>query len=337
MAAAIAKDERTWTRNVFPGNGVRIHGWRRGKVRGRPPCRPIRHEVGLVWSLLAPVVAAPAQAAQKAEASFNAQAAVWTKLVDTSGDLAVNVAVALLIAAATVWAAGWANRLVRSTIARIHRRGEPGDPTLQIFAGSVARNIVLIMGFVAVLQQLGVRTTSIVAVLGAASLAIGLALQGALANVAAGVMILFFRPYRVGDIIETGGRTGVVRSLDLFITELATLDNLKIVIPNGKVFGDVIVNHSFHDQRRADAVFRLAPSADAPAVMRRLRERLAADPRVLKRPPPLVEISGTGEAWIEVAARPWVRREDYGAVKSDQMLCGILLERDPNTDLPPPV
>lgn len=135
--------------------------------------------------------------------------------------------------------------------------------TLQTFAGSMARSLVLVVGLVAVLQQLGVRTTSIISVLGAPSLAIGLALQGALSHVAAAVMILLLRPYRVGDITETGGRVGRVEALDLFVTDLETLDNLKVVIPNSKVFADVVMNHTHHDRRRADVSLRLpAHSSD---------------------------------------------------------------------------
>jgi small conductance mechanosensitive channel len=207
--------------------------------------------------------------------------------------------------------------------------------TLLSFVASMSRNVVLIIGLVAVLQQLGVKTTSIIAVLGAASLAVGLALQGALSNVAAGVMILLLRPYRVGDIIESAGRTGHVRALDLFVTELSTPDNLKIVIPNGKLFGDVIVNHTYHARRRADVVLRLPLAADVRKIMERLRLRLEADPRVDKTPPPIVELTGAAEAWVELAARPWVHRENLAAMKSDLIFCARLLEADPDADLPP--
>ena len=271
-------------------------------------------------------------AAQKA---VNLDTTVWTKLVDTSGDFLVNLAVALLILMATVWAAGWAGKLTQQALARFHRKRDT-DPTLRIFAASVARNAVMIIGGIAVLQQLGVKTTSIIAAVGAASLAIGLAMQGALSNVAAGVMILMFRPYRVGDIIESAGRIGRVRSLDLFVTELATLDNLKIVLPNGKVFADVIINHSFHDMRRADAVFRVPLTADIPALLKRVAERLGKDSRVLKDPPPIVEVTGMAETWVEVAVRPWAERDNYGPVKADLLLCARLLEADPKADLPPP-
>ena len=143
---------------------------------------------------------------------------VLHKFIDAAGDLAVNLVVAVIILTVTWWAAGWASRLVRRLIARVHGGGPP-DVTLQGFAGSAARYLVMIVGLIAVLQQLGVQATSILAVLGAASLAIGLALQGTLSNVAAGVMLLLFRPYRVGDVIEVSGGT---RSLVSTVNERET-------------------------------------------------------------------------------------------------------------------
>jgi small conductance mechanosensitive channel len=263
-----------------------------------------------------------------------AETFAWSKFIDTAGDLAINLAVAAAILAVTIWLAGWANRVMRAALGRVHPRRGAADVTLQTFAGSMARNLVLVVGLVAVLQQLGVRTTSIIAVLGAASLAIGLALQGALSNVAAGVMILLFRPYRVGDIIETGGKVGRVEALDLFVTELATLDNLKVVIPNSKVFGDVVVNHTHHDRRRADVSLRLPATVDAAALIDRLRQRLNEDPRVLKEPAPILELTGVGEAWAELTVRPWTDRENYGRVKADVLLWAKLLEKDLQAALP---
>ncbi len=271
-------------------------------------------------------------AAQKA---VHVDPTVWSKFVDTGGDFVIKLAVALVILVVTVWAAGWAGKLTQQALTRFHRRHDT-DPTLRIFAASVARNAVIIIGSIAMLEQLGVKTTSIIAAVGAASLAIGLAMQGALSNVAAGVMILMFRPYRVGDIIESAGRIGRVRALDLFVTELATLDNLKVVVPNGKVFGDIIINHSFHDMRRADVVFRVPLSADVPAMMKRLSERLKADRRLLKDPPPILEVTGMSEAFVEIAARPWAPRDAYGPVKADLLLCARILEADPEATLPPP-
>ena len=274
------------------------------------------------------------RAASHAQAAVAANTAFWGKLVNTGGDLLVNLVASAVIVIVTLWVSRWAGRLTDEALGRLHRKGG-GDRTLQVFAASVVRNVVIILGAIAVLQQLGVKTTSIVAAVGAASLAIGLAMQGALSNVAAGVMILVFRPYRVGDIIESGARIGRVRSLDLFVTELATLDNLKVVIPNAKVFGDIIINHSFHDRRRADVVFRIPLAADAKTVMERVRTRLDADPRVFADPPPIIEITGMAEPWVEIAVRPWAAANDYGPVKADVLLCARLLEADPAAELPP--
>jgi small conductance mechanosensitive channel len=246
-------------------------------------------------------------------------------LVDSAGDLLANLAVAFLILVATVWLSGWTYRLVRAAVGRMRVHRGPPDPTLEIFIASLARNAVLILGGIAVLQQLGVRTTSIVAAVSAAALALGLALQGALSNVAAGVMTFLLRPYRVGDIIETGGRVGRVANLDLFETELTTLDNLRVVVPNSKLFGEILVNHAAHSDRRADVSFHLSLSADARAVMDGLRARLEADGRVFKDPPPIIELTQFTEAFVEIAVRPWVARDDYGAVKADVLLWAMML------------
>jgi small conductance mechanosensitive channel len=255
------------------------------------------------------------------------------KFADKAGDFAISLTVAAAILVVTLWVAGWAAKLIRRGIARMPRGDHPADTTLAIFAGSMVRYTIVAIGLIAVLQQLGVQTTSILAVFGAASLAVGLAMQGTLSNVAAGVMILLFRPYRVGDLIEVGGRIGRVEALDLFATELATPDNVKVMVPNGKVFGDVITNYSAHSKRRVDVVFRVDLKRDLPAVLAGLKARAEADPRVLNEPAPAVEVLGMAEAWVEAAVRAWVRREDHGAVKSDLMLAARLLSD--GAELPP--
>ena len=261
---------------------------------------------------------------------------IVARLTDMAGKLAVNLVAAAVILTIAIWVSGWASRLVQAAIGRLHSRRHPADPTLQTFVGSVVRFGILAMGIVAVLQQLGVQATSIIAVLTAASLAIGLALQGALSNIAAGVMILIFRPYRVGDVIESAGRKGTVKSLDLLMTELATADNVKVVIPNGKVFGDVILNYSTHRRRRVDVLFRVPLKADIVAVLQRLRERVETDPRVRKDPPPLIEVVDLTEAFAQAAIRVWVAREDVAAVNTDLMLAAHLLADNPQAELAPP-
>ena len=256
------------------------------------------------------------------------------KFTDAAGDLAVNLVVGAIILALTLWASAALAGLTQRAMGRLQGRHAP-DLTLQTFIASMVRYVILLIGFIAVLQQLGVKTTSIVAVLGAASLAVGLALQGALSNVAAGVMILLFRPYRVGDIIETGGKKGTVRALDLVITELATADNLKIVIPNNKVFGDVIVNHSHHPQRRVDVTFRVPASADLGAVMAGVLARAKANPLVLDSPEPTVEVALLAESAVEVMVQAWTRTADHAAVQADLLLAARMIGTGQGADLPP--
>lgn len=259
--------------------------------------------------------------------------AVAADLVSRATQIAIDLAVAAIIVVITLWASRWLSRLARGLVGRASRH-QPPDATLQTFIGSAVRYLVIIVGGVAVLQQLGVKTTSILAVLGAASLAVGLAMQGALSNVAAGVLILALRPYRVGDFIEIGARKGTVRSLDLFVTELATADNLKVVVPNGKVFADIIVNHNFHERRRVDAVLKIPITADVTAVMAGLKARAEANPLVLKDAPVLVEVTNVLHDGVEMAARAWVLPHDHGTVLGDLLLAGRLLETD--QPLPPP-
>lgn len=256
--------------------------------------------------------------------AIGADETMFEKFADKAGDFAVSLVVAGIILVVTFWIAGAVSNLLKKIIGRFPRGGPP-DATLQSFVGSLARYAIVVVGLIAVLQQLGVQTTSIIAVLGAASLAVGLALQGTLSNVAAGVMILLFRPYRVGDTIEVAGRTGRVETLDLFATELATPDNVKVTVPNGKVFGDVITNYSAHADRRVDVVFKVDMKRDLQAVLTGLKARAEADPRVLKDPAPTVEVLNMADIWVEGAVRAWARREDYGAVKSDLMLAARLL------------
>jgi small conductance mechanosensitive channel len=258
---------------------------------------------------------------------------VAADLVDRATQIAIDLAVAGVIVVATLWASRWLSRLARGLVGRVSRHETP-DATLQTFIGSAVRYLVIIVGGVAVLQQLGVKTTSILAVLGAASLAVGLAMQGALSNVAAGVLILALRPYRVGDFIEIGNRKGTVRALDLFVTELATADNLKIVVPNGKVFADLSVNHSFDERRRADAVLKIPITDDVTAVMAGLKARAEVNPLVLKDAPVVVEVTNVLHDGVEIAARAWVLPHDHAALVADLLLAGRLLETD--QPLPPP-
>jgi small conductance mechanosensitive channel len=256
----------------------------------------------------------------------------WATYSHELAALAVNIAVAILIVVVTAWMARSLSALVRRLMLGL-RHGDV-DGTLPAFGASITRYLVWIVGMVAALQQLGVRTTSVLAVLGAASLAVGLALQGALGNVAAGVMILLFRPYRVGHYIETAGKQGTVIMLDLFVTELATPDNLRVMVPNGKVFGDVITNWSAHDSRRVDVVFHVDPKLDLAPVLAALKAFAEQDPRALKTPAPIAEAMSLNELYAEAAVRVWVKPADYASLRSDLVLKAQSLSRPPPQPAP---
>ena len=298
------------------------------------PVTAVVHAASAAPAPPTPVVPIPLQIDDRLRQTLLGDESLLHKFTNAAGDLAVNLVVGVLILALTLWASSWLSNATQRGMGRLRGRHAP-DLTLQTFVASMVRYVILLIGFIAVLQQLGIKTTSILTVLGAASLAIGLALQGALSNVAAGVMILLFRPYRVGDIIETGGKKGTVRALDLVITELATADNLKIVIPNNKVFGDVIVNHSHHLKRRVDVTFRVAAAADLARVMAGVQARAVANPLVLQGPAPTTSVAALGESWVEVETQAWTLAVNHGAVQADLLLAAKLLAAGLAADLPP--
>ena len=252
----------------------------------------------------------------QAQATAAARTVVLSKLVDTGGNLAISLIEAVIILLVTIWIAGWVRSLVAKGFGRLALHHRP-DPMLQVFAASLARNIVLVVGLIAVLQALGIRTTSIIAVLGAASLAVGLALQGALANVASGVLILVFRPFRVGDRVQIAGKDGTVRSLDLFTTELSDPDNVRVIVPNGKAFGDVIVNYSKHENRRIELHLGIDYEDDVDLALKLLIEVAAADPRVLKTPHPWAKLTKLDSSTVEVTLRCWTSPSDFWDARFD--------------------
>ena len=231
------------------------------------------------------------------------------KLSDIAGDFATNAAIALLILIVTLWLSTWAARLVRGAIRHMPRVNQ--DETLQGFVASLVRYGVITLGVIAILHRLGFETTSIITVLGAASLAVGLALQGALSNVAAGVMILIFRPYRVGDVVTMAGKTGTVKRLDLFNTELSDGDGLKVVVPNGKGFGDVITNYTDIPNRRMELNFRVPYEADVTAVVAEMLKIANAEPRLMKTPAPWADATDIQPDAVIVTLRAWTSLDVY--------------------------
>jgi small conductance mechanosensitive channel len=237
-------------------------------------------------------------------------------LVGAAGAFSMRLLVAGLILVATLWAADRIAKVVERALDRVNHR-HPADKTLSNFVSALVRYLVIAIGLVAVLEQLGVQATSVLAVLGAASLAIGLALQGTLGNVAAGVMILLQRPYRVGDRVELGGKTGKVAHLDLFNTKLADYDGRTIYLPNGKVFGDTIINLSQSGRRRIDIAFGIDYDDDVDTALKLLLDVAAADARVLADPKPWANVTGLADSAVNVTVRCWTSPDDWSDVKFD--------------------
>jgi small conductance mechanosensitive channel len=241
--------------------------------------------------------------------------AMIAKLTDMAGDFAINLTVALIILAVTVFASRWAAGITRRALSKV--RGFRHDPTVLSFAVQVVRVLVLIIGLIAVLQRLGVQTTSIIAVLGAASLAVGLALQGTLSNVAAGVMLLILRPYRVGDLIDVGGRVGKVQRLDLFLTQMSDANNVKIVVPNSKVFGDTIMNLSGQHTRRMELKIGVGYGDNLNTARSALISAASANEKVLQDPAPWAGVTALLDSSVEMTLQAWTLSEDYWQARAD--------------------
>ena len=247
-------------------------------------------------------------------------AAMLAKLTDMASDLAVNLTIALIILAATVIGAKWASRITRRALSRV--RGFRHDQTVLSFVVQVVRVVVYIVGFIAVLQRLGVQTTSIIAVLGAASLAVGLALQGTLSNVAAGVLLLVLRPYKVGDVIDVGGASGTVQRLDLFTTQMSNANNHKIVVPNSRVLNEVIVNLTGQKTRRIEILFTVGYGDDLTKARQVLAGVAQSHASVLDDPAPWTGVTGLLDSAVQVTLHAWVRVEDWWQTQADLMQGG---------------
>ncbi|MEH6474935.1 MAG: mechanosensitive ion channel domain-containing protein [Sneathiella sp.] len=191
------------------------------------------------------------------------------------------------------------------------------DSTVVNFLASLSRMSIMTITLLFVLAQFGIQTASLIAVLGAAGLAIGLALQGTLSNVAGGVMLLFFRPMRIGDFVEVAGHAGTVKAVNLFTTEMATGDNVQIILPNASVWGSAIKNFSFHDTRRVDMVMGIAYEDDMDKARGIMLGLIEADPRALKDPAPMVVVSELADSSVNFTVRIWCNSGDYWPLKFD--------------------
>ncbi|MCD6163501.1 MAG: mechanosensitive ion channel [candidate division Zixibacteria bacterium] len=191
------------------------------------------------------------------------------------------------------------------------------DPTVISFVGSVSYVLILVFTILAVLAKFGIETASMIAVLGSVGFAIGFALQGSLSNFAAGLLILVFRYYKVGDYIEAAGVSGTVKEILLFNTVLASPDNVKIMVPSSKIFGDTIKNYSANDIRRIDLIVGVGYTSSIQKSMEIVSKLLNEDKRILTNPKPQIDVSELADSSVNLFIRPWVKRDDYWAVKCD--------------------
>ncbi len=226
--------------------------------------------------------------------------------------LVKNIIVALIIF--------YVGRLAISLVVRGMRkvmRKQNIDKTLETFVCNLVRIVLLIVVIIAAIGQLGIQTTSFIAIFGAAGLAVGLALQGSLSNFASGVLIVLFRPYKVGDFIEGAGVSGSVEQVQILTTVLKTGDNKQVIIPNSKIMGSIITNYSANDKRRVDMVVGVSYSDDLDKVRSTIQELVAVDDRILDEPACTIAVSALADSSVNFVVRPWVKTSDYWPVMFD--------------------
>lgn len=261
-------------------------------------------------------------AAKTAEALENSMAELWR--LTMAGDymsvlnqFVIPMLLQRLLPAVLIFLIGrLIVRLITAAAERLLAKGGM-DETLAKFMGNIISAVLTIVVVLAALQSLGVETTSFAAILAAAGFAVGLALQGSLGNFAAGVMIIMFRPFSVGDYIEAGGTSGVVEEIQLFHTVMKTFDNIRIIVPNGSMTSSNITNYSANDTRRINLVIGCSYDDDLPSVKRFLEEIVSSDERILEEPEATVAVDSLGESSVDFVVRPWVNSSDYGATRWD--------------------
>ena len=231
-------------------------------------------------------------------------------------ELLTTFGVKLITAVIILIVGRWVVGIVGGAIRRLMTKRE-AEPALISFIGSLVRVLLMAFVVIAALSQLGIQTTSLVAILGAAGLAIGLALQGSLANFAAGVLMLIFKPFKVGDYVQAGGESGTVEEIRIFTTQLKTPDNKTIIIPNAQITSGSITNYSAKDTRRVDMVFGIGYDDDIKKAKQVISDILANDERVLKDPAPMIALSELADSSVNFVVRPWVKSADYWGVFFD--------------------
>ncbi|EKF9138810.1 TPA: small-conductance mechanosensitive channel MscS [Vibrio cholerae] len=246
--------------------------------------------------------------------SFN-QVNTW---LTNNSDLLIQYGVNVISAILILFIGNLVVKGVAGSVANVLKKKEM-DKAVVDFIHGLVRYTLFIIVLIAALSRIGVQTASVVAVIGAAGLAVGLALQGSLSNFAAGVLIVAFRPFKSGDYVEIGGVAGSVDSIQIFQTVLKSPDNKMVVVPNSAVIGGAITNYSRHETRRVDMVIGVSYKSDLQKTKRVLRETLEKDPRILKDPDIRIGVLALADSSINFVVRPWCKTADYWDVYYDSM------------------
>ena len=240
----------------------------------------------------------------------------WAALLDKAQTLGVDFGIKALIAIVIFVVGRMVARAVSGGLRRVMRKQEV-DKILETFVSNLVYWLLMTFVIIAAINQLGIQTTSLIAVIGAAGLAVGLALQGSLSNFAAGVLIVLFRPYRVGDFVEAAGVSGSVLQVQILTTILKTPDNKQIIVPNSEIMSSIITNYSANETRRIDMVFGVGYEDDLDKVRGVLEELVAADSRILKDPACVINVHVLADSSVNFVCRPWVKTADYWDVHWD--------------------
>ena len=301
--------------------GLYHHAWLRrlNQIRNQAP--PACDRQKLTFAQLPGLFFAAAQADHRAPVKYYEGKIAMSALQSLQGflstqpviDFMTNILAAICVLVVTFLLSRW----VKSSIAQLGFKYDQLDDTLFVFLSKFSQIVVIIVGATFVLNSFGVQTTSIVALLGAAGLAVGLALQGTLSNFAAGIMLIVFRPFKQGDFVSVSGQSGTVKEISIFTTELATTDNLQVIVPNGQVWGAPITNYSVYDKRRLDLVFSVSYGTDLARADAVLTDLVAGDTRIHKAPDPLIKVSALNQSSVDFTLRLWCDASDYLTLKFD--------------------
>jgi len=237
-------------------------------------------------------------------------AGLWLQVKTLGVDFAINIIIAIAIF--------FVGRMIARAIAKGLRtlmQSQQVDKILESFVGNLVYWMLMTFVIIAAIGRLGIQTTSLIAIMAAGGLAVGLSLQGSLANFAAGVLIVMFRPYRVGDFVEAAGISGTVLDVQILTTILKTGDNKQIVVPNGQIMGSIITNYSANEMRRIDMIFGVSYDDDIDKVRSTIEDLVAAEDRIIDDPPCLIAVSELADSSVNFVVRPWVKTSDYWGVK----------------------